>query len=115
MTGRRFRRPAATTPCPGDDDDCDDCDDYGPVMTTDPASPRRPDPDDPPTNRRPPPTAVTLLGLGIANACALVAGLALGWFVDHELGTAPVFLLVGLASGIVLGVVGTFVEIRRFL
>ena len=61
------------------------------------------------------PSGLALLGLGLANACSLVAGMALGWFVDQRLGTAPVFVLVGMASGIVLGVFGTIVEIRRHI
>jgi F0F1-type ATP synthase assembly protein I len=58
---------------------------------------------------------VALLGLGLATACCVVAGMALGWFLDRQLGTAPVFILLGLASGIVLGVFGTIIEVRRHL
>ena len=57
----------------------------------------------------------TLAGLGLANACSLVAGLVLGHYLDGRFGTAPVLLLVGLASGLALGVVGSFLEIRRYL
>jgi F0F1-type ATP synthase assembly protein I len=60
-------------------------------------------------------SGLALAGLGFAVACALVAGLALGWFLDDRLGTAPVFILVGMASGILLGVLGAYREMRRYL
>jgi F0F1-type ATP synthase assembly protein I len=62
-----------------------------------------------------PPNPVALLGLGFVIAACVAAGMALGWFLDRQLGTAPVFILLGLASGIVLGVFGTIVEVRRHL
>jgi F0F1-type ATP synthase assembly protein I len=61
------------------------------------------------------PNPLALLGLGFATAACVAAGLALGWFLDHWWGTAPVFLLLGLASGIVLGILGTIIEVRRHL
>lgn len=57
----------------------------------------------------------TLAGLGLANACCLVLGLVLGHYLDGRLGTAPVFVLVGLGSGLALGAVGSFLEVRRYL
>ena len=62
-----------------------------------------------------PPSPARLLGLGFATACCVAAGMALGWFLDREFGTTPVFLLLGLASGIVLGILGTIIEVRRYL
>ncbi len=56
-----------------------------------------------------------LLGLGLIIATSLAIGMAAGWFLDDWLGTAPVFVLVGSASGIVLGVFGTIIEVRRHL
>jgi F0F1-type ATP synthase assembly protein I len=61
------------------------------------------------------PNPLALLGLGFAAAVCVAGGMALGWFLDRQLGTAPVFILLGLASGIVLGVFGTIVEVRRHL
>ena len=46
------------------------------------------------------PSWSTLLGMGVVIAAQLVAGLALGWVVDHFSGTTPIFLLVGLLLGI---------------
>lgn len=71
--------------------------------------------DEEPASERPSLSLSTLAGLGLANACSLVAGLALGHFLDGRFGTAPVFVLVGIASGLALGVVGSFLEIRRYL
>jgi F0F1-type ATP synthase assembly protein I len=61
------------------------------------------------------PNPARLLGLGFATACCVAAGMALGWFLDREFGTTPVFILLGLASGIVLGILGTIIEVRRYL
>lgn len=57
----------------------------------------------------------TLTGLGLANAVSLAIGLFLGHYLDNRFGTAPVLVLVGLASGLTLGAVGSFLEIRRYL
>lgn len=57
----------------------------------------------------------TLVGLGLANAVSLAVGLVVGHYLDGRFGTAPLFVLVGLASGLILGAVGSFVEIRRYL
>jgi uncharacterized protein YneF (UPF0154 family) len=73
------------------------------------------DDDDLPTLPRPQLTGLGLAGMGLAVACCLVAGLALGWFLDHQLGTAPVFVLLGMASGIVLGVSGSYRQMRKYL
>jgi F0F1-type ATP synthase assembly protein I len=73
------------------------------------------DDDDQPAQERPQLSGLGLAGLGLAVACCLVAGLALGWFLDDRLGTAPVFILVGMASGILLGVLGSYREMRRYL
>jgi membrane associated rhomboid family serine protease len=63
----------------------------------------------------PEPTLRGLLGLGLIIATCLTVGLVGGGFLDHWLGTAPVFVLLGGASGIVLGVFGTIIEVRRHL
>jgi len=56
-----------------------------------------------------------LAGLGFANAVCLGAGLFLGHVADARLGTTPVLVLVGLVSGLGLGVGGSFLQIRRYL
>jgi F0F1-type ATP synthase assembly protein I len=60
-------------------------------------------------------TGVGLLGLGVANATCLVVGLLLGHLSDQHFGSAPVGVLVGMASGILLGILGSVFEIRRYL
>ena len=77
-----------------------------------------PDPNDDPApspGHGPSLSVATLAGLGLANACSLVLGLVVGRLLDGHFGTAPVFVLVGLASGLALGAVGSFLEIRRYL
>jgi F0F1-type ATP synthase assembly protein I len=60
-------------------------------------------------------TGVGLLGLGMANATCLVLGLVLGHAADRHFGSAPLGVIVGMASGIVLGILGSVFEIRRYL
>ena len=60
-------------------------------------------------------TLSTLAGLGLANACSLAAGLALGHYLDDRLDTEPVFVLIGIAAGLALGLVGSFLQIRKYL
>ncbi len=56
-----------------------------------------------------------LVGIGTYNVACLLAGMALGWFLDSRLGTTPALTLVGLAVGIAVGVVGTWFRIRPYL
>jgi F0F1-type ATP synthase assembly protein I len=51
----------------------------------------------------------------MANACCLVLGLVLGHVADQHFGSAPLGVIVGMASGIVLGILGSVFEIRRYL
>jgi hypothetical protein len=60
-------------------------------------------------------TGVGLLGLGVANATCLGAGLLLGHAADQHFDSAPAGVLVGMTSGIVLGILGSVFEIRRYL
>ncbi len=53
-------------------------------------------------------------GLGVLNATCLLGGVALGWWLDHTLGTLPVFLMVGLLAGLARGVLVTRSELRRY-
>jgi F0F1-type ATP synthase assembly protein I len=53
-------------------------------------------------------------GIGMTNALCLLGGGALGWFLDRALATLPLFLLVGLAVGVALGVLATRAELRRY-
>jgi F0F1-type ATP synthase assembly protein I len=62
-----------------------------------------------------PPSWQTLLGLGAVNAALLVGGLALGWLLDAVLDTVPIFILIGVALGIVADVAYTTARFRQFL
>ena len=48
------------------------------------------------------------IAMGIAMGAqfigSLVGGIALGWFVDHKLGTDPIALFVGLCLGLTVGI-----------
>ena len=60
-------------------------------------------------------TGAGLLGLGFANAVCLLVGMLLGHLADVHFDSAPAGVLAGIASGIVLGILGTAHEIRRYL
>lgn len=56
-----------------------------------------------------------LAGLGGFLVGAVVAGLALGLFIDDRAGTEPVFSLVGVFVGILLAVLGFALRVRAAL
>jgi F0F1-type ATP synthase assembly protein I len=68
-------------------------------------------------DRQPDPTlrGRDLVGLGGMLAGAVVLGMVLGLLVDKAAGTQPAFTLVGLALGIVAGVVAFWVRVRSVL
>lgn len=57
----------------------------------------------------------SLLSIGAVAAGVLVAGLALGWWVDALLNTSPIFVLVGIALGIAGSIWHAVVALRRYL
>ena len=61
------------------------------------------------------PTWSSLLGVGIACALLVSAGLGLGWLVDDQLKTMPIFILTGLVLG--LAGAGTYlvVQFRKYV
>jgi F0F1-type ATP synthase assembly protein I len=58
---------------------------------------------------------VAFLGLGLSAAACVAVGLVLGILVDHALGTAPAFLLVGLALGLATAAFSVIKQIRTYL
>ncbi|MQA12859.1 MAG: hypothetical protein GEV09_01465 [Pseudonocardiaceae bacterium] len=56
-----------------------------------------------------------LLAFGMTTAACLVAGLAVGWFVDATLDTLPVFTLVGLGLGIVVTCLYVYAKLMKYL
>ena len=71
--------------------------------------------DEPPVSAGSPISLSTLAGLGLANACSLAAGLALGHYLDGRLDTGPVFVLIGIVAGLAFGLTGSILTIRRYL
>ena len=57
----------------------------------------------------------TLIGIGSYNAACLLGGLGLGWFADARFETTPLLTMLGLAAGIAVGVIGSWLQIRSFL
>jgi F0F1-type ATP synthase assembly protein I len=60
------------------------------------------------------PGPMVYAGIGMLNAICLLLGGFLGYLGDRELGTLPLFMLIGLLAGAALGVVGTRAELRRY-
>lgn len=61
------------------------------------------------------PDLSTLLGLAVTIAAFLVAGLGLGWLAGSLLDNLPVFILIGLALGI-LGASGyVYAQFKKFM
>ena len=56
----------------------------------------------------------SLLGMGVALALLLVAGLAVGWVIDRFAHTLPIFTLVGLVVGIAAATRYAYAEFRKF-
>ena len=59
--------------------------------------------------------AATLLYVGTINALSVLVAMAIGWGIDHILGTTPLFILLGLPLGILAGIAGTVRVVRDYL
>lgn len=53
--------------------------------------------------------------IGLILLVTTLAGVAAGYWVDQQLGTLPVFVLVGFLAGAGVGTVGIYRLISRFL
>jgi F0F1-type ATP synthase assembly protein I len=58
---------------------------------------------------------MAFLSMGLAAAVCVGIGLGLGIWVDSILHTAPAFLLVGLALGLVVAALSVIKQIRTYL
>jgi F0F1-type ATP synthase assembly protein I len=56
-----------------------------------------------------------LLGMGAVIAAVIAVGMGLGWMVDELVNTVPIFILIGLALGIVGAVAYTVAQFRKYL
>ena len=64
--------------------------------------------------QRPPLGLWQLVTLGSVLVACLVGGLALGLLLDERFDTLPVFVLIGLGTGMVCGFLICYLRIRRF-
>ncbi len=53
--------------------------------------------------------------VGLVLLVAILAGVGIGYWVDHRLGTLPVITLGGLFAGMALGARAVWVLVSRFL
>jgi F0F1-type ATP synthase assembly protein I len=53
--------------------------------------------------------------IGFILLVTTLAGVGIGYWVDDRLDTLPVFVLVGLLTGMAVGARGVWVLIKRFL
>ena len=60
-------------------------------------------------------SAAQFTGIGWYIAAAIVAPTLLGVWVDGKVGTAPLFLLIGLLLGVVVAFYGTYRMAHGFL
>jgi F0F1-type ATP synthase assembly protein I len=73
------------------------------------------EPSPPSKEPKPLPSAAAFLGMGLTAAVCAGIGLVLGLWVDSALHTSPIFLLVGLALGLVTAVAFVVSQIREYL
>jgi F0F1-type ATP synthase assembly protein I len=73
------------------------------------------EPSSPSGEPKPLPGTVAFLGMGLSAAVCVTIGVGLGLWVDSEFHTAPAFLLVGLALGLVTATLSVIKQIRSYL
>ncbi len=61
------------------------------------------------------PDLPTLLGLGVTIAAFLLIGLGLGWLADEMLHSLPVFVLIGLALGVIGASWYVYAQFKKFM
>ena len=59
-------------------------------------------------------TLARLIGLGWLVALSIVGGIMLGVWIDSELGSSPLFMLIGLALGIGVAALGVYRALSSF-
>ena len=55
------------------------------------------------------------LGIGSYNLACILGFMGLGWWADASFGLTPVLTLLGLALGVAVGVLGTWLRLRPLL
>jgi F0F1-type ATP synthase assembly protein I len=61
------------------------------------------------------PDLATLLGLSVTIAAFLLIGLGLGWLADEMLHSLPVFVLIGLALGVIGASGYVYAQFKKFM
>lgn len=61
------------------------------------------------------PRLVDLLALGLTDAACLGVGFGVGWLLDGVVDSRPLLTLFGLVVGIVVAVLATWAQMRKFL
>jgi F0F1-type ATP synthase assembly protein I len=61
------------------------------------------------------PRLIDLLTLGVTDAACLGAGFGVGWLLDGVVDSRPLLTLFGLVVGIVIAVLTTWSQMRKFL
>ena len=59
-------------------------------------------------------TLTRLIGLGWLVALSIVGGIMLGVWIDGELGSSPLFMMIGLALGIGVAALGVYRALASF-
>lgn len=53
--------------------------------------------------------------IGLVLLVATLAGVGVGYFIDRQLGTLPIFVMIGFLIGAGVGARGVYVLVTRFL
>ena len=59
-------------------------------------------------------SSLQFIGIGWYIATAIVLGTLGGWWLDRQVGSAPLFLLLGLALGLTVGFYGVYRMMMSF-
>jgi uncharacterized membrane protein YcjF (UPF0283 family) len=66
-------------------------------------------------SNKPPPSFSTLIGMGVATALCIAAGVGGGYWLDRTFHTGELLTFVGLALGVVAAVAVVYSDVRTFL
>ena len=61
------------------------------------------------------PRAGQLIGMGSSIVGFVVLGLVFGWWADNAFDTTPVFILIGLALGVLGAIVSSVMQFRTYM
>lgn len=61
-----------------------------------------------------PPSTLQLIGMGSTLAGLVAGGMLLGWFIDSQVGTFPIFALIGLLVGMFSAAFQGYSMFRKF-